>query len=71
MRFGPREAVVSYAGLFAFLQAVRGIPGPFVGAALSNALGPRPVFLIALGCWALSVTILLVGGGLRAEMRGQ
>ena len=70
MRFGPREAVVSYAGLFAFLQAVRGIPGPFVGAALSNALGPRPVFLIALGCWALSVTILLVGGGLRAEMRG-
>jgi len=69
MRFGSREAVVAYAGLFAFLQALRGIPGPFIGAALSNALGPRPVFLFALGCWALSVTILLVGGGLRAEMR--
>jgi len=69
MRFGPREAVVAYAGLFAFLQALRGIPGPFIGAALSNTLGPRPVFLIALGCWALSVTILLVGGGLRAGMK--
>ena len=69
MRFGPREAVVSYAGLFAFLQAIRGIPGPFIGAALSNSFGPRFVFLVALGCWALSVTILLVGGGLRAGMK--
>lgn len=65
MRFGPRDAAVSYAGTFAFLQAMRGIPGPFLGAALGNTLGPRPVFLISLGCWAVSAAIMLAGRRVR------
>jgi MFS family permease len=69
MRFGPRDAAAAYAGMFAFLQACRGIPGPFVGAALSSAIGPRWVFLIALGFWASAITILLIRGGLRADSR--
>ena len=56
-----------YAGMFAFLQACRGIPGPFVGAALSDLMGPRPVFLIALGLWTISASILLASGRLRAS----
>jgi len=62
MRFGPRDAVVSYAATFAFLQAVRGIPGPFVGAALSSAIGPRNVFPITLCLWAVSAFVLFIGG---------
>jgi MFS family permease len=65
MCFGPRHAAAAYAGMFAFLQACRGIPGPFVGAALSNLVGPRPVFLVALGLWAVAVTVLVTRGGLR------
>ena len=61
MRFGERDTAASYAGMFAFLQALRGIPGPFIGAALNEALGPRPVFLIALALWAVSAGILFVG----------
>ena len=61
MRFGRREAVTHYAGTFAFLQAVRGIPGPFIGAALAEWLGPRPVFLIPLGLWTVSATIAFIG----------
>ncbi len=61
MRFGPRDAVISYAALFAFLQALRGIPGPFAGAALNEWIGPRPVFVIALALWAFSALILVAG----------
>jgi MFS family permease len=61
MRFGRREAVTYYAGMFAFLQAVRGIPGPFIGAALSEWLGPRPVFLIPLGLWLISALVAVIG----------
>ncbi len=61
MRFAPRASVASYAALFAFLQALRGIPGPFIGAALSEWLGPRPVFLIAIGLWCISAGTLFVG----------
>jgi MFS family permease len=67
MHFGRREAVTYYAGMFAFLQAVRGIPGPFIGAALSEWLGPRPVFLIPLGLWAVSATIAFYGWRLYRE----
>lgn len=65
MRFAARDAVAAYAGVFAFLQACRGLPGPFIGAALSQALGPRPVFLVALGLWTASAFLLLLGGALR------
>ena len=61
MRFAPRASVASYAALFAFLQALRGIPGPFIGAALSEWLGPRPVFLIAIGLWCISAGTLFFG----------
>jgi len=61
LRFGRREAVTYYAGTFAFLQAVRGIPGPFIGAALAEWLGPRPVFLIPLGLWTVSAAIAFLG----------
>jgi MFS family permease len=61
MRFAKRELVVSYAAVFAFLQAMRGIPGPFIGAALSNWLGPRPVFLVVFGLWAAAVVVASVG----------
>ena len=61
LRFGRREAVTYYASTFAFLQAIRGIPGPFIGAALAEWLGPRPVFLIPLGLWAVSAAIAFVG----------
>jgi MFS family permease len=61
MRFGSRDAAISYAALFAFLQALRGIPGPFVGAALSEAIGPRLVFPIALGLWSISALVVLTG----------
>ncbi len=61
MRFGPRDAAVSYAGTFAFLQAMRGIPGPLRGAALATTLGPRPVFLVSLACWGASAAIMLAG----------
>ncbi|MBN1459668.1 MAG: MFS transporter [Armatimonadetes bacterium] len=67
MRFGRREAVTYYAGTFAFLQAVRGIPGPFIGAALSEWLGPRTVFLIPLGLWLFSATIAFYGWRLYRE----
>jgi MFS family permease len=65
MRFGRREHAAAYAGMFAFLQAMRGIPGPFLGAALSNLIGPRPVFLIALGFWIASAYVLLTSGALK------
>jgi len=68
MRFGPRDAAASYAGMFAFFQACRGIPGPFLGAALSGLVGPRPVFLIALGLWATAATVLVARGGLRMKL---
>jgi len=62
MRFGPRDSAASYAGMFAFLQAVRGIPGPFVGAALAHAMGERSVFLVTLLLWLASAAILLFAG---------
>jgi MFS family permease len=61
MRFGRREAVTYYAGMFAFLQALRGLSAPFIGAALSEWLGPRPVFLIPLGLWGISALIAVIG----------
>jgi len=61
MRFARRELVVSYAGVFAFLQAMRGLPGPFIGAALSNTSGPRPVFLVTLGLWVAAAAVALIG----------
>jgi MFS family permease len=65
MRFGRRETATAYAAMFAFLQAMRGIPGPFLGAALKDLIGPRPVFLIALGFWIASAVVLLRSGALR------
>jgi MFS family permease len=65
LRFGPRDAAVSYAGMFAFLQAMRGIPAPFLGAALSINIGAGPVFLIALACWVVSASIMLAGRKVR------
>lgn len=65
MRFGRRELAASYAGMFAFLQALRGIPGPFIGAALNSLIGPRWVFVIALALWAAAITTLVTRGGLR------
>ncbi len=70
MRFGPRDAVVSYAAMFAFLQAMRGIPGPFIGAALADTIGPRNVFLVTLALWAISAAILSIGGRILAR-RGE
>jgi DHA1 family bicyclomycin/chloramphenicol resistance-like MFS transporter len=65
LRFGPRDAAVSYAGMFAFLQAMRGIPAPFLGAALGTNIGAGPVFLIALACWVVSASIMLAGRKVR------
>jgi MFS family permease len=61
MRFARRELVVSYAAVFAFLQAMRGIPAPFVGAALSEWLGPRPVFPMAIALWVAAAGVAFVG----------
>ncbi len=71
MRFGPRESAASYAGMFAFFQALRGIPGPFIGAGLSSLVGPRPVFLISLVFYAASIFIMLARGGLRMKLGGE
>jgi MFS family permease len=67
MRFGSRESATAYASMFAFLQACRGIPAPFIGAALSTVsfIGPRGVFLISLGCWASAAIVMITRGGLR------
>jgi len=67
IRFGTRETAAAYAGMFAFLQACRGIPGPFLGAALNQFIGPRFVFLVALSLWLLAVAIMLARGGLRLD----
>ncbi|MFB3882319.1 MAG: MFS transporter [Armatimonadota bacterium] len=61
MRFAPRQLVVSYAAVFAFLQSMRGIPGPFIGAALSQWIGPRSVFLVTLALWVAAATVASVG----------
>lgn len=61
IRFAQRELVTSYAAVFAFLQAMRGIPGPFIGAALSDWLGPRPVFLLILALWIASAVVAFYG----------
>ncbi len=71
MRFGRRETTAAYAGMFAFLQALRGIPGPFLGAFLSDHLGPRWVFLIALGFWVAAVLVLLRTGALQIETEAE
>ncbi len=65
LRFGPRDAAVSYAGVFAFLQAMRGIPGPFLGAALGANVGARSVFVLAIVCWIVSASIMLAGRKVR------
>lgn len=67
MRFGKRDSAAAYAGTWAFLQACRGIPGPFLGAFLLNQVGPRPVFLLSLCCWAASASVIIFGGGLRLK----
>lgn len=69
MRFGSRGSATAYASVFAFLQACRGIPAPFIGAALSNVsfIGPRGVFLVSLGCWAAAAVVMITRGGLRME----
>ena len=61
LRFARRDLVVSYVAVFAFLQAMRGIPAPFIGAALCNWLGPRPVFLVTLGLWAAAAAVAFAG----------
>ncbi len=70
LRFGPRDAAGSYAATFAFLQAVRGIPAPFIGAALAAIMGERNVFLVTLTLWAAATAILLIGGR-RLTRRGE
>jgi MFS family permease len=72
MRFGTRESATAYASVFAFLQACRGIPAPFIGAALSNVpfIGPRGVFLVSLGCWAGAAVVMVARGGLRLKTEG-
>jgi len=61
MRFARRQLVVSYAAVFAFLQSMRGIPGPFIGAALSEWVGPRPVFLVTLALWVGAAGVAFAG----------
>jgi MFS family permease len=68
MRFGRRDHAAAYAGMFSFLQAMRGIPGPFLGALLSSLVGPRWVFLVALGFWGASATVLVRSGAVRMQM---
>jgi len=69
MRFGKRDHAAAYASVFAFLQACRGIPAPFIGAALANVsfIGTRGVFLISLCCWAAAAVVMVTRGGLRME----
>jgi MFS family permease len=69
MRFGRREHAATYASMFAFLQALRGIPAPFIGAALSHVsfIGTRGVFLVSLCCWATAAVVMVTRGGLRME----
>lgn len=67
LRFAQRDLVVSYAAVFAFLQSMRGIPGPFIGAALCERLGPRPVFLITLILWLGAATVAMMGMKLAAK----
>jgi MFS family permease len=69
LKFGSRDSAASYAGMFAFFQACRGIPGPFIGAALSGVLGLRAIFVISLGCYAISAAVIVAKGGLRMKMR--
>jgi hypothetical protein len=61
--------VVSYVAVFAFLQAMSGIPGPFIGAALSELLGPRSVFLITLGLWVGAAMVAFRGMKLAAKQQ--
>ncbi len=67
LRFAQRDRVVSYVAVFAFLQAMRGIPGPFIGAALSELLGPRSVFLVTLGLWVMAAMVAFRGMKLAAK----
>lgn len=68
MRFARRDNVVSYAGTFAFLQAMRGIPGPFIGAWLYGIINPRFIFLLGFAFLLASVVVILWGGGLRLRI---
>jgi len=69
MRFGKRDSATAYASVFAFLQACRGIPAPFIGAALAGVsfIGTRGVFLISLCCWAAAAVVMVTRGGLQME----
>ena len=69
LRFGKRESAAAYAGVFAFLQALRGIPAPFLGAFLAGYVGPRPVFLLMLFFFLAALVVLRVSGALRIEMK--
>jgi len=68
MRFGKRESAAAYAGMFAFLQACRGIPAPFVGDLLRHVVGERGVFLVGLGFWLAALVLLHTSGALKLKM---
>jgi MFS family permease len=71
MKFGRRESAAAYAGMFSFLQALRGIPGPFLGALLAETIGARWVFLVALGFWGASAMVLLRTGALQLKLEAE
>jgi MFS family permease len=49
MELAPRDKVSQYAGAYASLMGVRGIVAPLLAGVIAEAMGPRPVFLIAAG----------------------
>ncbi len=69
LRFGKRESAAAYAGMFAFLQALRGIPAPFVASFLADYIGARSVFLVILAFYLGALAVLRFSGALEVDTK--
>ncbi|MDR5683387.1 MAG: MFS transporter [Armatimonadota bacterium] len=58
MELAPADRVSQYTGAYASLLGVRGVVAPLLAGVVAEAMGPRPVFLIAA---SLIATAALVG----------
>jgi MFS family permease len=63
---GPRRTA-QYAAIAGTLAGVRGVIGPFLGAAIIETLGVRPVYLVSAGLMATGA--LMVSGHLYSRRR--
>lgn len=60
MELAPRDKVSQYTGAYASLMGARGIVAPLLAGVVAEAMGPRPVFLIAATLIAASALLAWV-----------